>query len=266
MSKLSDRDFKVHVLGYGGAWDYKEGQASFYVQCKNHEPVLVDCGSTVHAKLLEIVGSTRRTLDENHVIITHTHEDHVGSLSNNIYHRYFQSLIRNETATTNIICTPAVKGLVNQKLLLINNHKPDQFSFKKEGIFENLGMSIALVDTTGHHFNGYPTSGVVMRSASGEYLVISGDINTPIFPLIASQYPDAYAEMESNPRNVLVLHDVSGYDFPDNPHCFYKKLLDYKEKYPYIYAYHHDKGQMEALNKVGWVNFCGDFLDREIEV
>ena len=262
----SDRDFKVHVFGYGGAWDYKEGQPSFYVQCKNNEPVLVDCGSTVHPKLLKLLNSTQRVIDENHIIITHTHEDHVGSLSNNVYHRYFQALIRNQSATTNIIASPAVKGLVNQKLLLINNHQPEQFQFKDPGIFENLGMSIALIDTTGHHFPGYPTTGVIMRSASGEYVVISGDINTPIFPLIQNQYPDAFKEMEDNPKNVLVLHDVTAFDYPDNPHCFYKSLLDYKEKYPYIYAYHHDKGQMEALNQIGWVNFCGDYLDREIKV
>jgi hypothetical protein len=263
---MNNRDFKVHIFGYGGAWDYTEGQPAFYVQCKDHKPVLVDCGSTVHPKLLKLLNSTQRVIDENHIIITHTHEDHVGSLSNNVYYRYFQALIRNAKATTKIIATKAVKGLVNQKLLMINNHKPEQFEFKEQGIFEELGMSIGMIDTTGQHFEGYPTSGVIMRSASGEFLVISGDINIPIFPLIKEQFPDSFKEMEANPKNVMVLHDVTAFDYPDNPHCFYKLLIDYKKKYPYIYAYHHDKGQMEALNQTGWVNFCGDYLDREIKV
>jgi len=97
-------------------------------------------------------------------------------------------------------------------------------------------------------------------------VVISGDINTPIFPLIKEQYPGAYEEMQANPKNVLVLHDITTFNFKENPHCFYEKLLNYKEKFPYIYGYHHDKGQMEALNQAGWVNFCGDYIDRDIKV
>lgn len=259
-------DFKIVPLGYGGAWDYAEGNSAFLISTGDNPPVLVDCGSTVHEKLLKYVGNSRDIIDNNHIIITHTHEDHVGSLSNNIYYRYFQALMREENAHTVIIAAEHVQPLIRTKLKLINNHSENQFTIKPDGVYENLGLSLAFVNTTSHHFEVFPTSGIIMRNAKGEYCVISGDINVPIFTIIQTQFPLIYKEMEANPERVVILHDATVYDYEKNPHCFYKKLLPYKKKFPYIYTYHHDNGQMEALNQVGWVNFVGDFLNLPLKI
>lgn len=258
-------NFKIHVLGYGGAFDFTEGHPAFYIQAGDNTPFLVDCGSTVLPKLQKHLNSSQRFIDENTIIITHTHEDHVGSLSNNVYGRFFAAMLRNQSAKTRIICQDNVGALVSNKLILVNNHPQDQFELAKEGIYEDLGVSIAFVNTTGHHFEGFPTSGVILRDAEGAYLVISGDINIPIFDLIKKQLPAVWDEMEANPKKVCVLHDVTVMDYPGNPHCFYKLLSGYKEKFPYIWPYHHDNGQMEGLNSAGWVNLLGDYLDRELE-
>ena len=120
-------DFKIVPLGYGGAWDYKEGHSAFLISTGGKEPVLVDCGSTVHERLLKYVGNSRDVIDNNHIIITHTHEDHVGSLSNNIYYRYFQALMREEKAHTVILAGENVQPLIRTKLRLLNNHPEDDY-------------------------------------------------------------------------------------------------------------------------------------------
>lgn len=258
-------NFKIQVLGYGGAFDFQEGHSAFYVQAGNHQPFLIDSGSTVLPKLKQHLTSTWRFVEENTIIITHTHEDHVGSLSNNIYARYFGGLMVNQKAATKIIAQPNVANLIKNKLLIVNNHPQEQFSIHDAGVYSDLGVSIAFVDTTNYHFSNFPTSGIILRDIHGAYLVISGDINIPIFGLIQEQYPEVWEEMSQFPERVCIFHDVTIYESPNNPHCFYKLLTDYKEKFPYIWPYHHDKGQMEALNQVGWVNLLGDYLDRTLE-
>lgn len=263
--------FKIHVLGYGGAFDYEtEGHSAFYIQFMDNKPFLVDCGATVLPKLMKhLKKNTSRFVKENDIIITHTHEDHVGSLSNNAYLRYFSAQMVGEKAATNIYAQPNVAALLKNKLLINNNHTKSQLEFcESNSFYFDKKVWLNFIDTTGHHFKDFATSGLVLTGSQNDrykYLIISGDIDKPIFELIEKQNQELYNVIMNNPENVVVLHDATVYNYPDSPHCYFEKLLPYKEKFPYLYTYHHDHGQLSAMNQKGWLKFAGDFIDREIK-
>lgn len=76
----------LKFLGRGSAYNYKEGNTSAYF-IDNNELFLIDCGEDVFQKLLK-----KRLLENKniiHVLITHTHSDHVGSLGSLILYSYY---------------------------------------------------------------------------------------------------------------------------------------------------------------------------------
>ena len=73
-------------LGRGNSSNFKEGNTSAYF-IDRQNLFLIDCGETIFSKVLE-----QHILDnikEVHVLITHTHADHIGSLASFIMYCYF---------------------------------------------------------------------------------------------------------------------------------------------------------------------------------
>ena len=80
MSKVT-----FHWLGTGGGLNVALGNTSFLVQSNPAGPLLVDCGFTVPAALIDL--GCIETVDD--VLITHLHADHIGGLETlGFYRRY----------------------------------------------------------------------------------------------------------------------------------------------------------------------------------
>jgi glyoxylase-like metal-dependent hydrolase (beta-lactamase superfamily II) len=72
-------------IGTGSAFNPFLGNTSFLVYGTANRVLLVDCGTTVGHRLIEL-GLIRRVTD---VIITHTHADHIGSLETLAFYHHF---------------------------------------------------------------------------------------------------------------------------------------------------------------------------------
>ena len=72
----------LDFLGLGSAFNTDLGNTSAYIK-KNTSLLLIDCGSTVFSKLHRI--GLLDGVSDIYVIITHTHADHIGSLSDLIF-------------------------------------------------------------------------------------------------------------------------------------------------------------------------------------
>ena len=77
---------ELKFLGRGSAFNTKEGNTSAYYK-KNNMLLLIDCGTTVFKSILG--KHLLNDVKEVNVLITHLHDDHVGSLSSLIMYCYY---------------------------------------------------------------------------------------------------------------------------------------------------------------------------------
>ncbi|ACD23756.1 ribonuclease Z [Clostridium botulinum] len=69
---------KLKFLGRGSGYNVREGNTSAYIN-KNNILILIDCGEGVFKRIIE--SNLTNNIKEIHILITHMHGDHVGSLS-----------------------------------------------------------------------------------------------------------------------------------------------------------------------------------------
>lgn len=206
---------KIKFLGTGGAFENEFGNSSAFITLDN-ENILLDCGYAVYPVLKE--KSLIEQLDA--VIITHLHNDHVGSLSNLIFHHHF--------------------FVPNKRLKFYyptedyRNHVIEFLSFslgKPEKYVDFLSMSehpnLNFIDTFGMHVPEMHTFAYIIENKT-EMLIYSGDLNNPkvIFDFL---------EEKKSVKKVTIFHEISYNDF--GAHTYYKDLIPFLEKYQ-IFAYH----------------------------
>lgn len=227
-------------MGTGGFADFKYGNSSAIVKLKDHE-VLIDCGNVVYSTL------RRKNLENSfkYVLITHLHDDHVGSLSSLLIHRFkFKG-----AGPINIIY-PDEEFKNELRALLTFSLGPNP-----EAIFNWIHIDeidgIVAIDTFGKHIPG-------MRSYSyyfveyDEILAYSGDVaNGDIL----------YKELEkySANRNITVFHEITFGDDDIKVHTSYKKLEKYKN-IGEIYGYHCDPTKRPVDLKIPLVFDHKEFL------
>jgi ribonuclease BN (tRNA processing enzyme) len=76
----------LNFIGIGSAFNTKLGNTCAFMRRQN-SMILVDCGGTVFHRLREL--KLLEGLQQLHIIITHTHPDHVGSLGEVIYFLHY---------------------------------------------------------------------------------------------------------------------------------------------------------------------------------
>lgn len=128
----------LKFIGTGSASNSEMGNTSAYI-LENGTLLLIDCGSTVFSRIKEI-----NLLDEVkkvYVIITHTHNDHIGSLATLIeYLYYFKNIV------TNIVLTNSENSEIQENTLhsylTLSGVAEDFYEFvygdMMEDVFENL--------------------------------------------------------------------------------------------------------------------------------
>ena len=238
---------KINFLGTGGAFHPHLGGSSMIMQFG--PTILVDCGGGVFEKLLE----QKLVKDIDYIFITHTHEDHISSLSTLIY---YKKLLLEQTVK--IECPVAIQSRLEKYLYEVCGHIPSDFelnSNEESTFYEDLNMIIYKVDTSGHHDArdpNFPCGGFVFHfKFEGEkmYIVYSGDINQSFIQYIRnhSSYSEIYKEICEKPENVFIFHEATSFEYPNQPHCLYTILEKDLEVFPNILTYHHNEDEAKKI-------------------
>lgn len=200
-------------IGNGSAFNTKLGNNSAYYK-EGDEMLLIDCGSNIFERILN-----HRLLDgvnHIHVIVTHTHADHVGSLADLILYMYYA---HGEMATLKVT-VHCCEGVDVYQLLSMNgvntwlneDHyycqvvNPDS----EFHLFSNLFCKF--VET--HHVEEIPSTGFFLTK--GEHTIYySGDTN---------ELPEEALAKLSALRFMYV--DTCKADYEGNVHLSLRKLAD----------------------------------------
>ena len=162
---------EINFLGTGGAFDLLEKNSSAIIKTSGGT-ILIDCGSTVYSELI-----TRKLIDDiDYVFITHCHEDHIGSLSTFVYHKYFV-----QKKTVKIECIPSLKAKIETYLKDICGHPSDSFVVNSVpgNLYEDLNMIVYKIETTGLHYKDFVSAGFLFNFRKNKedlFLIYSGDM------------------------------------------------------------------------------------------
>lgn len=221
---------QVNFIGTGGAFDFELGNSAALVT-RSDARLLIDCGHSVYARLRQL--GLAEQLDA--VLITHLHDDHVGSLSTLLYHRHFFTPGRPLRVLTP---TPAFEA---ELLAYLAFAMQDARQYAR---FEPLSAlpSLDYIDTTGRHVAGMSTFAYLVSdpAANGDTIAFSGDLGDA-----------AYLFDQLRARGVhptTVYHDLCLY--PNvSAHAHYQAIAAASGGFSVV-GYHHDHRMNPPDNRI----------------
>lgn len=220
---------EIKFLGTGGAFDHAYGNSAAWVTLGGKH-LLVDCGNTVYHAL-------RKTNLADHIdylLITHLHDDHVGSLCTTIlHHRYLLDSPR------------------KARLLVPDGDFRDQlYEFLRFGLIRperyvdflplDTVPGLEEVNTYGLHVADMQSYGFIFEDEQ-EIVAYSGDLGDPNL---------MFRHLAARPSNkpIRVFHELA-FDQTEGIHTYYRDLVPHLEQYR-IWGYHIDPTQNPADNPV----------------
>ena len=228
---------RIKFLGTGGAFDIEYLNSAALLAFRN-KCILIDCGFTVYQALVQKNLMHR----VSHILLTHLHNDHCGSLANLLLHKQII-----EKASRPVILYPS-EQFKNQifEFLKIQVKEPDKYAeFRPLQQVEG----IKAIDTYGQHSEGLQTYAYIFEDEE-ERIVYSGDLGKPdvLFDKL-SRLPALHT---------TVYHDITFN--PDNAgHTYYKKLLPYLNGLN-VFGYHCDPTQNPPDNPIRLVFYEKDLM------
>lgn len=231
---------QIKFLGTGGAFDYESGNSAAWISFMGKN-ILLDCGNAVYRRLRE-TGLANKI---DFILITHCHDDHVGSLASIIlHHSYFIHPARK----TNILVPSQAFQDHLREFIRFAIPDPDKYvTFTPISEFPG----IEVIDTFGLHVKNMQSYGFIFESES-ELLVYSGDVGDPnvIFDALEKKLPTT--------KKIRVFHEMC-FDKSDGVHVYYKNLFPRIKDYD-IFGYHFDPREIPADNIIPPVASFPDLL------
>lgn len=232
---------QVRFLGVGGAFNPDFGNSSAVVEAADGSVVLIDCGCSVYAGLCRTGYIDRIT----HIVLTHLHDDHVGSLGSVIFHCHY---VRGRQVE--VLYPPALDGPLRTLFGLQANDIGKVTTLRR--IDEPQGSAVGSVrmkwiDTTGLHSPGMPTFGYILREGE-ETIAYSGDLGDP--------HVMFHTLEDRGVKTATVFHDMA-FERLSN-HAYYKDLEKHLGRWD-LYGYHNDPRLAPADNRVPLVANTTEF-------
>jgi glyoxylase-like metal-dependent hydrolase (beta-lactamase superfamily II) len=198
----------------------------------------VDCGHSVFPRLVQTGLADR--IDA--VLITHLHDDHVGSLSSFIL---YHSLVLKKGKLKIIYQSDAFLTILKDFLSFSLGRPEERVEFVEISEFPEVGA----IDTFGQHVPGMSTWAFFFREGD-EFVVYSGDLGNPTA---------LFAELDSFQLlgKPLVFHEM-GFE-QSYGHTWFKELEPYLDRYR-IYGYHNDQNLNPPENRIPLVADTPEFL------
>lgn len=220
----------IQFLGTGGAFDYQLGNSAAWIEFRGHR-ILLDCGSTVYPRLRE----SGLIHEIDYILITHCHDDHVGTLSTLLLHHAYNRPIPHRP----VILAPTLSFRNHlYQLLSFSIPVPEDF-VKFAPIYELRGLEA--IDTFGLHVPGMPTFGFCFEDEK-EIVIYSGDLGDPrpVFELAERK--------KRHGKPIRIFHEMS-FEPSNGVHTHYQELAPWLDQYE-IYAYHLNPADAPADNRV----------------
>lgn len=226
----------ITFTGIGSAFNTTMGNTSGYIK-RGHDLMLIDCGSSVFKTMNEmrlLVG-----LKELHVLITHTHSDHVGSLGDLILYAYYVLGIKTH------IYFPHKESI--QTLMTLFGALEDQYIIheaKKEQIYDGALKGLTIEFLIADHVPNIPTYGFLI-AFEGKKIYYSGDAIT-----LPEDILKAFMEGDI----MKIYQDASFNENPGHVHMSLRRLV---EKIPEqhrsrVFCMHlDDRAMIEQIHKAG---------------
>ena len=218
---------EIKFIGTGGAFDIEYKNSSALVT-QGETTTLIDCGFTVLPELV------RKGVVENidRIVITHLHDDHVGSLSGFLlYRKHVLGLNPITLVYPNEPFRDQIKGLLSYSL----GAPVEYLRFQSISEVSDLGE----IDTFGLHVPGMQTWAYYFLEGS-ESMVYSGDLGN------GNILFDSVEELGL--KDPLIFHELS-FKKKNLAHTHYTELTHRLDKYR-IFGYHCDPKENPADNKV----------------
>lgn len=211
----------LQFISTGGAFDYEIGNSAAWVTHQGQQ-LLLDCGHTVYPRLRTLGLADRMDA----ILVTHLHDDHVGSLSTLIFHQ--KHIARNPNKVKLIVPTAVFAGEIAQLL----NHSQQDCTQNVEfiSLADWAGGTAGYIDTYGLHSPDMRTHAYWFDDGH-TLTVYSGDLGTfePIRQFLAT-VPAG--------RHIRLFCDVA-FNNLQKAHIYYEDLNPLADQYDLV-GYHHD--------------------------
>lgn len=212
---------KLEFLGRGSGYNSKEGNTAAYIR-KNKALLLIDCGETVFKRILE--KDLIEGIKEIHILITHMHSDHIGSLGEFIGFCYWKYKI-----VTKVYFNEKEKIRMFLELLGLKENESFVIDNAENKRIESLGLKFSASLTK--HVKTVNTYSYKLEFDIGNDIFYSGDTYETNFNLIP------YLE-----KGNLIYHDTCLNDNEGNVHTSLRVLSEIipKEYRNQVYCIHID--------------------------
>lgn len=222
----------LKFLGRGSGYHSMEDNTAAYIK-ENETLLLIDCGETVFKKILS--ENLMDGVKQVHILITHMHSDHVGSLGGFIGFCYWKYKI-----TSKVYFNEKDKIKLFLELLGLKENESFIIGDSNNNRIESLGLNINHKLTK--HVKTLNTYSYILTFDVGNSIFYSGDT-----------YETNIDIVEFLKNGNLVYHDTCLYDSKDNVHTSLRKLSelvseDYRNQ---VYCMHIDGENFieEAINQ-----------------
>jgi len=225
---------KLEFLGRGSGYHMEEGNTAAYI-IKNETLLLIDCGETVFKRVLE--KNLIEGVKEIHVLITHMHSDHIGSLAGFIGFCYWKYKIITKVYFNE-------KDKISMFLGLLGLKEGESFNIDdaKNQRIDSLSLEFSASITK--HVKALNTYSYTLKFDKGNDIFYSGDTYETNFDVIP------YLELGN-----LIYHDACINDSEGNVHTSLKVLGEIipKKYRNQIYCIHIDgEDFIEQAEKQGF--------------
>ncbi|WP_326513923.1 MBL fold metallo-hydrolase [Clostridium intestinale] len=225
---------KLKFLGRGSGYHFTEANTSAYIK-ENKTLLLIDCGETVFKKILE--KDLMDGVKEVHILITHMHSDHVGSLAGFIGFCYWKYKIISKVYFKE-------KEKIKVFLELLGLKENESFSvYNPDGIrIESLNLEINSILTK--HVKSVNAYSYILDFDKSNSIFYSGDTSETNIDVITFLK-----------NGNLIYHDTCLDDAIDNVHTSLRKLCELvPNKYrSQVYCIHIDGDNfIEEANRQGF--------------
>ena len=205
----------LKFIGTGSAFNTKLHNNSAYIS-NNRSLLLLDCGSTVFNDLVSL-NILHKNIYQLHILITHTHPDHIGSLGEVIFYAYYKLGI-----ITNIVF-PNVSIIIN--FLNIVGVKPEMYNIvsindmQETSLMTHQGLFIARFKQVSHS-NTIESYGIEIEHRQ------NNETHTFYYSGDSNELPTSILNKLLIDDNYHIYHDTAGLEYEGSAHLSFNKLLE----------------------------------------